>query len=732
MQVPPLATPTPLPATFGADDLVRVGQALACQSRGLEQAALYALDVLDFLARHPNAPQRDTLVELAVQTLYAGGAPPFDASWLAEAWLERAVLAPLRTSGPPPADDPWHRLADLYPADVDGDGHAEWLVNVHICPPLGVPAVYGGTLLFDPETQETQLVPPPRLPGSELFEMNGTSFPAPFEEVVLVADLSGDGRPEVILSRRWSGAHADFEAWRVLAWTPEGFRDLMALSWETTNGGWVAADVDGDGLAELLTNEGGPGSAGFGPFHSYTLVFRLVGGEYVPADLRLPPLPTSFVEVDGGIFHWQRAVLLAHAGRLAEAQRVLLEVLEQVPPAREVQPYLFFRLGFLAWLRDDAPAARQAWGRLLADFPHHPLSQDVRAVSDQVSGSEDLGWACARWVASGRDRAAPARAWLGAHPGWWYLEGDDLCLPPLLFRAWPWPRRAPLAELLARRAFRWRPLLTAYDFNGDGLPDPVGVVTGPCEANACEAAQGALWAFLSDGDEYRPTLVANGLPAESLLIPLRWPNIYEYATTCGDYQVADLNNDGHPEVVAACEQRVYVWTWNGNRFRPLPVATVTQEGGRFRFWTVRVAIAQDRRGTPLLEIRFFAEPGDARPTFFRRYRMTAGELELVASTAPPPPPDLGQAMEALFVRRAPGAALRILRAYRPDEVNEFHRSAYRHMALYLAGLAYEYRGDRWLAALVYRLLADMAPNTPWAERALYHLERLAVTSPLWK
>ncbi len=722
---PPISRPPPSSPPRGADDLVRRGQKLACRPPDLEQAALYALDVLDFLARHPNAPQRDTLVELAVQTLYAGGAPPFDASWLAQAWLERAVLAPLRAVGPPPADDPWYRRADLYPADVDDDGRAEWLISVHICSPPGVPAVYGGTVLFDPDTQEAPLIPPPKLRGAELFETRAASFPGPFQAVALIADLTGDGRAEIILSRRWAGATTDFEAWRVLTWTPNGFRDRLALPWETSNGGWTAADLNGDGVAEVLAQEGGPGSAGAGPFHPYTLVFGLVGEEYVPADLLLPTMPTGGEE--SAAFPWQRAILLDHAGRLAEAQRALA-ALEQASPPPEVRPYLLFRLGFLAWLANDAPAAQAAWRRLLAAFPDHPLSQDVRAAFDQVSTSEDLGRACARWAALGRDRPAPARAWLAAHPGWWHLEGDDLCLPPRLFRVWRWPRHTPLADQLARRAFRWRPLLTDHDLNDDGLPDPVGVVTGPCEAEACGGAKGALWAFVSQGDEYRPLLVAEGLPPESMLVPLRWPDTYEYATTCGAYQVADLDEDGHPEVVAACEQRVYVWRWNGTRFRAFPVATVTFDGRSFRFWTSEVTVVRKVDGPPLLEVQFFAEPDDATPAFLRRYRLAGDELELVASTEPPSPPDLGAAIEALFGRHAPDEALRHLRAFRPEAANESYRPVYRHMALYLYGLACEYRGRRECAALAYSSLQALAPDTPWAARAARHLRTLPAPS----
>jgi len=693
----------------------------ACQQPSREEALAFTLDVLDTISRHPTpSAERLAMIEPAVHALYSR--PPLvPMPWLFHAWVQERVLTPLwntAPSAPLPALPP---SVTAMPVDVEGDSTLEWLVTVAPCPSSSLPpfSPYGDVFIVWPETRRyTSLLG--ALQERESVG-NPPSSPRPLPEVVLADDLTGDGQVEIALLRRSSGATTDFERLWVLSWTSDGFQELLTTTWEPQNGGWGIIDVDGDGIAELIGEDRGPGSAAAGPFPAYQLLYKLVEGEYVPAEaVVLPPAfpPDSPERI---MLLWRTATLFTRVGLWEEARAVLQGLATSPVPVSgegvpDVRPYAMFRLGFLAGLQGDVETLRMWWRQLATTFPTHSVSGDVSQWLTDVRAPDDLGRLCGRLNEKGSNWLAEESERL-----WYPLELDwrDLCVPSLLFSAWEWPQNPPLDALLSRRGFRWQPVTTEYDVNADRIPDPIGTVVGPCIL--CEGTPGTLWAFLSADRGYRPLLITGGQPSEAIWPPQQWPPEAS-ADQCPLSAAADLNADSVPELITICPQHIVLWAWNGHRFRPFSIPGYRLINGQFVIFEQRFRLADEASGSTLLEVSFLSPSR----SFTHQYRFTGTALELVESTEEPSPEQqLIVGLELLFAARKPADALDVLEAVSAAVQTEESRvdPAVRRAIVYARALAHEYLGHRAQAAELHRRLAEET-GSPWAPRARQHLERL--------
>lgn len=234
--------------------------------------------------------------------------------WLAEHWREgtnpAAIRAALQEAGLQKSDDDWRA------ADFDGDLRDEWVAVLYDPTMPAVPWGYAGDLWI-----VNAAGPVFRYyvaPSSDIFE-----FTAP--AIIGIADLTGDGRPELIADARVCGAHTCYGNYRIIGSTAEGYRDLVRLP-ETTEGQTAPAitmsypdvrleDSDGDGLVEFQVHGGAIGSAGAGVVRPRTEVWRWDGSAVVLSDTILDP---------SGYRHhilYEANDLMA-AGDLAEALRL--------------------------------------------------------------------------------------------------------------------------------------------------------------------------------------------------------------------------------------------------------------------------------------------------------------------------------------------------------------------------------------------------------------------------
>ena len=194
-------------------------------------------------------------------------------SWLATLWRSNmnpaAVRAALQQSGMQRSPDDWRA------ADFDGDLQDEWVVVLYDQSLPGVPfgapgdlwVVNGNGAIFRYYTA----------PSSDIYE-----FLAP--TIVAVADLTGDGLPELIAETIFCGAHTCTNNYRVIGGENGQLTDLVIgqpTPQEGMNGTPIAMpsadarleDVDGDGLPELIVHGGTIGSAGAGVVRPRTEVW---------------------------------------------------------------------------------------------------------------------------------------------------------------------------------------------------------------------------------------------------------------------------------------------------------------------------------------------------------------------------------------------------------------------------------------------------------------------------
>ena len=309
-----------------------------------------------------------------------------------------------------------------------------------------------------------------------------------------------------------------------------------------------------------------------------------------------------------------------------------------------------------------------------------------------------------------RVRAAAWRWWKAVlaigtrYPGWLYLSSEDVCLPPVLFSLWKWPRALPLERQLEQRGFLWRVLADTYDLNGDGHVDPIGVVTG-----SREGEDYGVWAFLTEGRTYRPLLVADAARTLPELDPFGWMIFYKHFKECSEREVVDFGDDGFPELVEVCKAGVRVVSWTGHRFQEWRVKARSFLPRYGPGWETHVRVMPDGRGDHVLDVIFLGRGNPPPPSFRRRYRITPEGPLLVEDTDPAKLHTLDRALKRLYVHGDLLGAWRILRAWWPPLPLNPLTFYVRARTAHAVGQRKQAIWDAYLLTLLY-------PRTLWAHR----------------
>ncbi len=294
----------------------------------------------------PPAPASYGLYATAIAQYLSAGATP------------QALLAALREWGG--VTDTAGMVTDLY--DLTGDGVYEIVVtvvdpfNAEVAPLPGQLLVFGC-----------------HLGGYMLLYSSdyGPGFGVP--TVLYVGDINADTNTDLVFFQERCQSSACVQAAQVMSWSApnEGFLALNVDTIGSADGRFSIADLDDDGIMELMVQGGGISSdASVGPPRSSTTVWDWDGRNYVRAFSRLDaPLYRIHVIHDA-----DRAL---QAGDPIEAERLYREALDNprlgtwnVPnESAMLRGYALFKLVVVAALQGDGSAARGALAALEAENP---------------------------------------------------------------------------------------------------------------------------------------------------------------------------------------------------------------------------------------------------------------------------------------------------------------------------------------------------------------------------
>lgn len=688
-----------------------------------------AVKILDYLYRHPDTSYRQALEDRLIDVTYSsyGFYRWFPIQWLRDDWLERYVRIPFDIAGGLPSafQERWRDRAEAFVADLDANGEADYLVAIKFGPRIGVDTL-SGFFWVHRSGGAFELVP---LPGWVYDYEEEPNIRALYPTVLAIEDLNGDGQAEVAYTVSTCGASTCFERLRVLSWQDGRWKDLLVTGgWVPQNGRWVIRDDDGDGIAELVATDTGPGSAGMGPSVPYEIHFQLRHGEFVPVEEVLPEGPEYMGEEFRSVKYWLFGQRLLRAYRFTEAVRMLeclAGCVDEENPWVDYRPFALFRAGMVHALLDDVERARELWDQLVEQFPDHPLSQDVAQLRQVIKTRDDIWLGCAWLDENGQDWAAHEHL-SGLPNGYrFYLDWSDLCASGFLLPLWHWSTQESLVAQMARFQISWNKLSTEYDLNNDGIPEPIGLLS---------VGNGrSPWVFLSQGDSYWPLLVTQPFPIEALnTAGAFWSGFYSAIDPeCKDIRVTDLDGNHMPEVLIVCPGRFQVWEWLGHRFQPHIVQYYDPR--RAKVLRGRVVLTTGPGDTAKLRVLLSDPDAPGQVVEERTYRLRGGDLQLIGrdpAPEPPGPSPLAEALEALFRDADPQRALEYLGRYDSSVPwTQYYDApaAFREATgLYLKALALLYLGQERKAQPILETLMRDYPETGWAVLAAEKLDLLAV------
>jgi hypothetical protein len=267
------AAAIPVPAELPSD----YGQLIDVM-REYNQQVAQQLDLLAAEDLTPSLSVLDTLVtSLRVETLAGcpapGGSPPrpFEVrpgqsvvenfepqirDYLNAVGDVQGLQPALESLTLPDADAGWQSRAQVFSADVTGDGATEVVLDLSFF----VPGQYAEGALFAYRCQGGAYV------GGAAAHIGGQVFSEddPDPGIRAIQDLNGDGRAEIVFSYvTIIGTHANFSReFRVIGWDGSEFVDLIqgegdrSHAAEVLNGDGALRDDDGDGVWELELTHG--------------------------------------------------------------------------------------------------------------------------------------------------------------------------------------------------------------------------------------------------------------------------------------------------------------------------------------------------------------------------------------------------------------------------------------------------------------------------------------------
>lgn len=642
----PTPTSEPGPTPPVAADILQLSPASYAVTGGDEaQAAIvYAVKILDYLHTHTNAPERPALLERLANTLgYRKGGISFD--WLILEWLNETILPSFEATGGPPAG--WEAL----PTDLDNDGQPDYVMSFYFQPPgsqmNGDSGLYWiapangrfvarniAVLLDTPPLQKIEVL------GSQDFDGDGgndLAYTTAYQEEIEISTI-----PHLVTRRNGE--------WQEIPILPEGIVSSHLGAWSVA--------LAPDDIPELILTESYRTSplVEEGIF-DYQVHFRYMQGTFIPASL-LPVDPNEQAP------EWAELLILNR--RYAEALAVVQSGIQDTNR--------LYHAGLAYLFTGDLAGAQIAWENLLKMDPGNTVQQ----LLPLLQGPNSLWRVC---------------AWLNVNaptPNPEVLCGKDTLI------AWQsWTQAESIEDQAGRLGLNWQRLSGEYDLNGDGSPDPLGLVDQ------------TPWVFLSTPGGYTPFLATQSLPPGTGVVHVRWVNHWP-----GEYSlqilVSDLDANQRPEIVVVRPEGFTLYQWLGQRFAPHKV-TYQDAGGQTV--TGQLTLVQPVPGDiAALEVILENDPLDNR----RHYELVDGEIvETTALPAQLPPafPCPSCAIEALFDEQDPQRTLEMLPGEPPGDRWEAAQD------LYLQGLAAEYSDDRGAASLCYETIIGQYADTAWAQLA---------------
>ena len=307
--------------------------------------------------------------------------------WLGELWRGNvnpaAVRASLRQAGMQRSDADWRA------ADLDGDLQDEWLLVLYDPSLPGVPFGAAGDLwIVNGDGVAFRYY---AAPSSDIYD-----FLAP--TIVAVADLTGDGLPELVANAPFCGAHTCTGNYRVIGQTAAGLADLVrrepaaegdpANTIAMTFPEIEVIDRDRDGLAEIVVRGGTIGSAGAGVVRPRTEVWRWDGAAITLAETTLEPTEyrhhilyeandrLAAGDLDGALALYEAAIndpALRNDGFAHAPEQVYADV----------SRFAAFRLVLIDLLQGNA---ERAAGRLAWLQANHPDAAATSAAATLLAG----------------------------------------------------------------------------------------------------------------------------------------------------------------------------------------------------------------------------------------------------------------------------------------------------------------------------------------------------------
>jgi hypothetical protein len=306
----------------------------------------------------------------------------------------------------------------LTEADLNGDGAPETLAAINARWRGNQHDVEGAVFVIYQEGGEY------KVDRSKGGGEPGVGFPRNVT-IQAVADLTGDGRPEILWSAQDHGAHTAYAYFNISTWEPGKVTQLPGqfyLSFPTLA-------LDG---RDILLHGGGIGSAGAGMLQrARTDRYRWSGSRFALVDQHYDPSDFAYHRLQDGIqaetFDRVQDALAAYRDALGVPQgkgleSIELEWLERFKAA--VPAYARFRLGVLLLQQGDTAGA----GSVLraADGPYAGLSQAIL----KAGTNDEACLAGYDWAEANPDLLTALSKTMGyANPTW---TPFDICgdLPP--------------------------------------------------------------------------------------------------------------------------------------------------------------------------------------------------------------------------------------------------------------------------------------------------------------
>lgn len=361
--------------------------------------------------------------------------PPTDweglANWLTAAWQNNTNPAAVRTALQAAG---WQRgFEDWHAADFDGDLQDEWILVLY--QPGSVEMVFGAI--------------------GNLWIVNGAgviyryydsvspdTMDAIAPTVVGLADMTGDGRPELVTDATFCGAHTCFGNYQIISSVyglPQNIvqrppaiegepPNIITLSYPDTR----FEDVTGDGQTDFLVHGGTIGSAGAGIVRPYTEVWAWDGTAVTLAD--------TILDTTNYRHHilYEANQLMAEgdlAGALLLYERAINDnsLISYVYGPSETETYASisqfaaFRLILIDLLQGDSSraAGRLAW--LNQNYPGTAAAQGAATLVNNWSGPEGMAALCATIESNLQALPNPTGALADLGYGNPSLTAEDFC-----------------------------------------------------------------------------------------------------------------------------------------------------------------------------------------------------------------------------------------------------------------------------------------------------------------